>query len=209
MRAAVFAIGFVVGLALAPRAGAQSRPTRTAPQDVDAVENSAWERARYAVIVGEMRDASAFDGGNLGRRLAAGVARKLGQMGSIAVVRTNEATDEVRKLIHRRRLPVLRVEGRVTSIERRMLDGQVSVRCRIALMLLDEHGGALRSMLLGAATGVESPGRRRLAQDRQLAERALDGALDSALDGALEVIAGAARQAGIAPASDKQLALRR
>jgi len=214
VRASVFTIGFVTGLALAGTGVAQSRPTRgvvsgAVSGEADALVAIASRRAHYAVIVGDMRDASSFDGGKLGKRLAAGVARKLRAMDYIAVVQASDATDEVRRQIGRYGLTTLRVEGRVTSIERGMRDGQASVRCRVALLLLDEHGGALRSVVRGAATGFESPARLRLVQDRQLAERALDGALDSALDGVLRVIVGTARQARIAPPTDTRLAMRR
>lgn len=210
MRTTVLAVALVTGLVLSGTAMAQSKPTRDAVRgEAEALEPIAWKGARYAVIVGEMRDTSSFVGGNLGAWLAAGVASKLRETDGIAVVPVNEATDEVRRLIGRLGLPTLRLEGRVTSIERSMLDGQTSLRCEVALMLMDEHGGALRSVVHGAATGVESSRGARLTQGKPLAERTLDGALNSALSGMLQVLAGAARDASIAPLPDRRLALRR
>lgn len=210
MRTTVLAIALMAGLVLSGTATAQSRRTRDAVRgEADALGAIAGKGARYAVIVGEMRDTSSFAGGTLGGWLATSVANKLREMDGIAVVEANEATDKVRRAIERRGLPTLRLEGRVTSIEHGVLDGQTSLRCQVALMLMDEHGGALRSVVHGAATGVESFSRARLKMDKPLAERTLDGALNSAMNGMLQVLAGAARDASIAPPPDRRLALRR
>ena len=53
MRATVLAMGLVVGFAPSGTAVAQSRPPRGSVA-TDAPEASAWEQARYAVILGEM-----------------------------------------------------------------------------------------------------------------------------------------------------------
>lgn len=165
---------------------------------------------RYAVIVGEMRDATSFTGGDLAPRLASGVARRLREMGRVVVLHAREATDEVLDRIGRRRIPMLRLEGSVTSLVRGELDGRPSVRCQVALILLDERGRALRSVLRGAATGIEWERGPRALRGQRLVERALDGALDSALDGMLHVIAGAAAHARVEPArADTRLALKR
>ena len=80
--------------------------------------------------------------------------------------------------------------------------GQLSVRCEISLLLLDEPARNLRSVLKGAATGVEpplDPSASAAAQERRLTRRALDGAVKSALADAWATLEGASHRGG--PAS--------
>lgn len=211
---AVAALAIVAGLGLPGAADAQSRsgvradsiPTASVEREV----RRSLGRARYAVIVGDMRDATKLAGGKLAPRLAEGVARKLRELHRVVVLHARDATGEVMEDIDRRRLPMLRVEGTVTSLERGQLAGAPSVRCQVALILRDEHGGALRSVLRGAATfSVQSRRDPRLQREQRLVQAALDRAVASAMSGASRVLDGAAKQAALAPYTRARLAMRR
>lgn len=195
----------LLSLALPGTGFAQSKSAR---DERATIGRAAWNEMRYAVIVGDMRDATSFSGVDLAPKLADGVARRLREISRVVVLHAREATDALLDRIARRRLPMLRVEGTVMSLEQGSLDGAPSLRCQVSLVLMDERGRALRSVLRGAATGIESRRDPATLRTALLVQRALDGALDSAMHGAVEVLAGASRQASLAPRADGRLALR-
>jgi hypothetical protein len=92
--------------------------------------------------------------------------------------------DDARREIERRRLPKLRLEGNLVSVQRDARAVDVSVRCEVSLMVLDEPDRIMRGMLQGAATGTDARRGPRDAQERRLAEQALAGAVRSAMSNA-------------------------
>lgn len=82
-------------------------------------------------------------------------------------------TPEVRLTEPRRAQLVLR--GSVQHLERRIVDGQVEVRCEVSVIVADARGGAIRAMLQGRA-GARGDG-ETAALSRDALRAAVRGAL--------------------------------
>jgi len=151
-----------------------------------------WPRVRYVVVLGRMANRSSFRGGEvLAARLRDEVARNLMLLRGVAVFRGESEVDaRARREIQRRRLPKLQLDGNLTDVDRSRRRGEVSVRCAVSLMLLEE--GNIRGMMNGAATGSEAP-RRDPQQQQRLAQQALSAAVRSAMSGAPNALRRAVR----------------
>lgn len=163
------------------------------------------DKVRYVLVVGEMHDESGLPGSEVPRVLDASLWRELSSLRSVAVLR-REAVPAVAEAV-RRGLPVLRLEGNVTELAADVTGEQLSVHCELSLLVMDDAGRNLRTVLRGAATGIEpvlggrSP---QLAQKRRVARTAVDGAVRSALrnaSGAIENAAARAEVRGRGPAT--------
>jgi len=197
-------------LALPHTGVAQSKASPAAARDgIAGIERAVWNRARYAVIVGDMHDATSSGSGDLAPGMAEHVVRQLRRVERVVAFKASEVTDTLLQRLGQRGLPTLRMEGRIMSLERGKLDGMPSVRCQVSLMIMDEHGRALRSVMRGAATGIEDPSGPQWLRYARTVQRALDGAVSSAMHGVHDVIKGAARHAQGPSAPDRRLALRR
>jgi len=150
-----------------------------------------WGTVRYVVVVGDLQNRSTFRDGSLDQVLDREVMRNLIVLRGVGVLREDQLSSDSEQQIRRRRLPKLRLEGSLNRVERRSQSRQVSVRCEVSLMLLEEPGRNIRSVLNGAATGVSPQRGTRADQERQLAEQALSGAVRSAMSGAARAIASA------------------
>lgn len=154
----------------------------------------AWNRVRYAIVLGEMRNQSREVDAALAPLLGERVADALSRVGKVAVLSAAQLTDALAVDLERRNLSRFRVEGVLNDVRRGAAAGKLSVRCEVSLLLLDEPARNLRSVLKGAATGVEPPmGASATVQDRRLTRRALDGAVKSALADAWATLEGARR----------------
>ena len=176
-----------------PRRAVVARPARGAAYPTIAVMPEArdihWPGVRYVVVLGSMEDRSNFHNTNLGARLSQEVSRNLIVLRGVAVLHEGQVSPAAEQQIRRRRLPKLRLEGSVNRVERRNEPRQVSVRCEVSLLLLEEPGRNIRSVLNGAATGSQPRRGQRASQEAQLAEQALQGAVRSAMSGAARAIA--------------------
>jgi len=152
-----------------------------------------WPLVRYVVVVGSLENRSSFRHDELDEVLSREVLRNLVVLRGVAVLREGQTSTESEQQIRRRRLPKLRLEGSLNRVDRRMVNRQVAVRCEVSLMLMDEPGRSLRSVLNGAATHASAPRGARTEQERRLAEQALSGAVRSAMSGAAQAIASARR----------------
>lgn len=152
-----------------------------------------WGTIRYVVVVGDLQNRSTFRHGSLDQVLDREVMRNLIVLRGVGVLREDQLSSDSEQQIRRRRLPKLRLEGSLNRVERRAQSRQVSVRCEVSLMLLEEPGRSIRSVLNGAATGSSPQRGTRADQERQLAEQALSGAVRSAMSGAARAIASARR----------------
>lgn len=152
-----------------------------------------WGLVRYVVIVGDLDNRSRFRHDDLGTLLKREVTRSLIVLRGVAAIQEDQVTAAAQREMQRRRVPKLRLEGSVNRVERRAQRSELSVRCEVSLMLLDEPERRIRSVLNGAATGSAARRGPRQAQERRLAEQALSGAVRSAMSGASQAIASAGR----------------
>jgi hypothetical protein len=152
-----------------------------------------WPTVRYVVLLGTMQNRSTFHHDGLDQLLVREVTRALIVLRGVAVLPADQVPPSAEREIQRRRLPKLRLEGSLNRVDRRAQSRQISVRCEVSLMLMDEPGRNLRSVLNGAATGSQPRRGLRDQQERQLAEQALSGAVHSAMSGAARAIASAGR----------------
>lgn len=150
-----------------------------------------WPTVRHVVVLGAMQNRSAFQWQGLDEIFEREVLRNLIVLRGVAAIPADEMSAEAEREIQRRRLPRLRLEGSLNRVERRTHSRQITVRCEVALMLMDEPGRNLRSVLNGAATGSQAQRGHRAEQERQLAEQALTGAVRGAMSGVARAIASA------------------
>lgn len=172
----------------APMASLGAYPSITVVPTTESVQ---WAQARYVVVLGEMHNRSGFAGDELAQKLSSEVERNLRLVRGVAVVTTIDAA--VEREIRRHRLPRVRFEGNLARVERRVRASEVSVRCEVSLMLLDEPGRNMRGALNGAATGVDAPRGPRGDQERRLAVQALEGAVRGAMREAPAALAAVSR----------------
>lgn len=149
-----------------------------------------WGAVRYVVFLGSLENRSGYQGPQLTQALRREVSSNLHALRSLAVLDDPEhvSADHARE-ITRRRLPKLRLDGALSRVNRRAVSRQLSIRCEVSFMLLDEPERVMRGVLNGAATGSDEVGSQD--QERRLAEQALAGAVRSALSG----VGGALEQA--------------
>lgn len=151
-----------------------------------------WPRVRYVVVLGSMENRSNFGDEALASVLQREIDRSLLVLRGVAVLHEGHEPAGAEREIRRRRLPKVRLEGSLNRVERRAQRRQLEVRCEVSIMLLEEPGRSIRSVLNGAATGTEPMRRgRRGAQEQQLAQQALTSAVRSAMSGAARAIASA------------------
>lgn len=186
-------------IAISSRRG---RPTTTAPVPSAVprrVTASELRGARFVVVLGEMRNRSGFQGTDFSDFLGSRIADELRQVPRVAVLSAAQLDSSMTEEIRRSRLPTFRIEGNLTRVVRTADVGQgtYSVRAEVSLLLLDERERALRSMLRGAATGTEPQHGMRGVQERQLARKALHGAVRSAMANASSAMEGAAKRGGM------------
>jgi len=152
-----------------------------------------WPRVRHVVVVGAMENRSRFSDDGLEQLLAAEVNRNLLVLRGVAVFQAGQIPANAQRQIQRRNLNHLRLEGSVSRVDRSVRRRQLQVRCEVSLMLMDEPGRNMRSVLNGAATGSSPRSGPRRTQEQRLARQALTGAVRSAMQGAARAIASAAR----------------
>lgn len=184
--------------ALAPTPPAAAPPTADPLRSMPSVEVAPrqrdvdWRTVRYVVVLGAMQNRSGFAADRLSSMLQAEVHRHLVVLRGVATIPDAPHPDADRE-IARRRLPRMRLEGSLARVQRQVAGRELSVRCEVSLMLMDDPGRNLRAALNGAATGMEPAGRVRSTQEVRLAEQALAGAVRSAMSGAARAITSTAR----------------
>ena len=153
-------------------------------------------KARYALVIGEMHNESGFAGPDLARVMGTSLERELASLRTVASFPQSDGVQLERAV--QRGLPVLRLEGNVRQITRERVGEQLSVHCEISLLVMDQSDRNLRTVLKGAATGLEPSMGPPAAQEKRLALRAVDGAVRSALRNASSAIESAAASADVA-----------
>ncbi|MBX7196659.1 MAG: HEAT repeat domain-containing protein, partial [Sandaracinaceae bacterium] len=162
--------------------------TTPAPPPQVSVPAIQWERTRYVVVLGSMENRSGYSHAPLANVLRSEVVRGLASVRGVGIL-TGAPDAHGEQEITRRHIRRFRLDGSIRTV-RPQPGRDVSVRCEVSLMLLDDPGQNLRAALNGAATGTE-PARGAAArpqQERSLAERALQGAVRSAMNGASRAI---------------------
>jgi hypothetical protein len=152
---------------------------------------SRLEGARFAVVLGEVRNRSGFQGRDLALLVHDRMFYELDQMPQVAVFKLAEMDGRLLRQIRARKIHIFRVEGNLTTIEATLSSAGHRVRAEVSLLLLDEPERILRSMLRGAATGMEEPRGPEASQRRLLARQAITGAVRSAVTNAKRAIEAA------------------
>ncbi|HEX4354649.1 MAG TPA: HEAT repeat domain-containing protein [Polyangiales bacterium] len=147
-------------------------------------------KPRYGLMLGEMRNESSFRAPELTLLLGRSIEQNLVRLPTAALI--HSTPDEVNGAAERG-LSMFRLDGAVMSLVTVERDGQLSMHCEVSLLVLDQPTGALRTLLKGAARGVEISAGERAAQELSIAHRVVDAAVRSALRNADQAIADAAR----------------
>jgi hypothetical protein len=158
--------------------------------------------ARRAIVLGEVRDESGRATPELTALLQERMRHELSRLPHVAVFSLDEMHDGVTRRLEVRRVKVFRMEATLKKMEPHLSSTTHSVRAEVSLLLLDEPERVMRSMLRGAATGVEEPRGSEVAQRRLLARKAISSAVRSAVSNAAEAIDNAAAKRELGPASD-------
>jgi hypothetical protein len=141
-----------------------------------------WARVRHVVSIGALREGSQLGDPRLLHALRTMILGQLRGVRGVAVLDgSGSVSAAVRRVIRRRRLPHLRIEGGVERCTVSHPTGQTMVRCAVALQLLDSDSAALRSVLNGAASVTSSSPRASQRAIAQLALRAVETATQSAM----------------------------
>lgn len=175
------------------RAPTEAAPVRTNPRsprpDASPLrrdgESPDWQRVRHAVVVGDVSNRSGRFGGALVARTKRQLRRELGVRPAVVVVEPGTRTDAV---ADERELPRYRIDANVSRLERSLVPGQMQVRCEVTLIMMDEPGRSIRSVMRGAATSMGPLEDNPLAQERKLAVVAVDRALASAVENAMRAL---------------------
>jgi len=143
------------------------------------------------VVLGEMHDRTPSRSRELSELLGEQVGAALSKVDRIAVLRPHELTAETRDEIAKKKLSVMKLEGNLQSVQPVLSASERRVRCEVSVLLLDESTGALRSMMRGAASAVAQRSGSGVAQERELARKALRSAVQTAMSTAPEAIKAA------------------
>ncbi len=155
-----------------------------------------WSTTRYAVVMGSMENRSALSHSPLATMLEREVHRGLVVLRGVAVLDGDAAHPEADREIARRSIPAFRMEGSIATIHRERRDGQIRVRCDVAILVMDEPGRNLRASLNASSTAMAdaaSTASARTAQERTLAEQALEAAAERAMGGTSRALTAATR----------------
>jgi hypothetical protein len=169
-------------------AAIQHQPDRAADAASEASKDA---KPRYGLVLGEMRNRSRYFAPGLIDMLGHAVERNLGGLPGAAVFGAAATGDA--EAAQQRGLALFRLDGSLMSLSAARTDGQLSVHCEVTLLLMDKPTGALRTLLKGAATGVEIPVGVPAVQELSVARRVVDAAVRSALRNADYTIGEAAR----------------
>lgn len=164
-------------------------------------------RAQHVVVLGEMHDRTPSRSRELSELLGEQVGAALSKVDRVAVLRPEELTDEAREEIAKRKLAVLRLEGNLQQVQPVLSASERRVRCEVSVLLLDDGTGALRSMMRGAASAVAQRSGNGVAQERELARKALRSAVQTAMSTAPEAIHRAENANESAPQVGEETAL--
>ncbi len=144
-----------------------------------------WRRVRYVLTVGPMSAHARARRASLVEGLQEEALRKAMRYRGLLVIGADRAVPEAWRLrAARHRLPWLRLEGTVASVESRREGRNLAVRVAVNFVLLEEPGRNIRGSLSGAATATgpwQSNRRMRRTQWQMLARQALEGAVHASL----------------------------
>ena len=166
------------------------------------VDHIPWGRTRYVVSVGNVVTPEAKSKKKQSAHLKSiekyfrkEIGRNLRLLRHVAVFgQPQQVNSVVKQKIKKHRLPYFRVDGNLQQLDRRALRGEVSVRAKVALVLVDAKAENLKGMLSGSATGKEK--RIRSASKSQyarLSEQAVRAAVRSAMSSAQGALRTASR----------------
>jgi HEAT repeats len=136
-------------------------------------------KARFGLVLGEMRNQSDYNVPDVSEALGSSVERNLNGLPAVRVFARVNADQAV--AAQAGGLSIFRVEAAVTSLSTGIRDGQVRVHCEVSLLVLDDSSGCLRTLLKGSARAVEIPAGPPDQQQREIARRVVDAAVRSAL----------------------------
>ncbi len=183
--------------AAVPRAAAVPYTPEAAPMS--------FEGKRYVVVVGTMVNRSEHQDGAAVQVLSNEVLSALRESPEIlAFGSSQEISSNHARQIRERALPTLRLEGNLVRVTRRDGVSEVSVRCEVSIMILDERQRAVRGAVSGAASRAEQPSSRRDDQQRRLVQQALVRAVRSALSNMDQAFAAAAAYGASSSASEEE-----
>jgi len=180
-----------------------AQPVSVRPATPQALPAS-LEGKRYVVIVGNMVNRSEHqDSGAAQQVLANEVLATMRESPDVFAFGGNEqiSTGHARQ-IRERALPTLRLEGNLVRVTRRDGPSEVSVRCEVSIMILDDRQRTVRSAVSGAASRAEHPSGRRQEQQDRLVQQALVRAVRSALTNVGQAFAAAAASGPSSSATD-------
>lgn len=181
---------------------AAPRTSSVRPNDPSPVS---FEGKRYVVVVGNMVNRSEHQDGTAVQVLSNEVLATLRESPDVlAFGSSEEISSSHARQIRERALPTLRLEGNLVRVTRRDGASEVSVRCEVSIMILDERQRAVRGAVSGAASRVEQPSLRRDEQQRRLVQQALIRAVRSALSNMGQAFAAAAAYGASSSAGEEE-----
>ena len=145
-------------------------------------------KPRFGLMLGEMVNQSAYVRPEVSRALGVAVQRQLQGVPGVVLFSSERAQDVA--AASGRGLTVFRLDGAVTTLSAITTeDGQLSMHCEVALLVVDRPTGSLRTLFKGAARALEIPKGDLDVQRLDIAQRVVAGAVRSALRNADSALA--------------------
>jgi hypothetical protein len=162
-----------------------SRPSGPATAD----RQLSLRRVGHLITLGVMRNKSRLSGDHITRLLRSELAKRLGKMRGVAVLPAPADLDpSTQNEIRRRNISRLRIDGSVIQVDQRVRKGEISSRCVISLMVLDDPDMVMRAVLNGTAISTDISSSRSAEKRKEVLAKALRAAVDSALKNIDDVI---------------------
>jgi hypothetical protein len=156
-----------------------------------AAEDAASTKPRFGLMLGQMINQTSYIHPEVSAALVIALQRQLQGVPGIVMINP-ERTAEVDEAVGQG-LTVFRLDATVTHLSTTHSDGQISVHCEVALLVVDRPTGSLRTLFKGAARAVEIPKGDLDEQQLDIAQRVVAGAVRSALRNADSALAVAVR----------------
>jgi len=154
-------------------------------------EDAASTKPRFGLMLGRMINQTTYVRPEVSEALGVALQRQLQGVPGVVVFDSDHADAVEAAAVHG--LSVFRLDGTVTQLSATRSDGQLSVHCEVALLVVDRPTGSLRTLFKGAARAVEIPKGDVEEQQLDIAQRVVAGAVRSALRNADSALAVAVR----------------
>lgn len=177
-----------VGRETSPGAQAQMQTSLDGLQLPPGCKGVEWDKARYVVQLGAMRNSTGVRGDQLTQVLRSATKARAQSVPGAVVVEADEMA--LVKQARARKVPVVAIDGSLIKLDQATAGGKVSLSARVEFTVRKEQ--SLKGTLAGGALAEGTPRALTPQVIAELQDKAVNGAVASALAGAEQPLAKAA-----------------